>query len=457
MNRIENLWVLSVIMIMLISCERIDEKADKLWNNMKFQEAVELYEKSAEEGSAYAKWRLSNAYASGRGVSLDKTKAYDLIEEAAKEGCEEAICDYGLAYLYGEYGIEEDIEKGKGILEELWSKTDNSYCISKYAGELISGKNYEQDLEKAWNVLENVKDKNNGCYLLNMAWIYTKGTSAIEMNWEKSLEFNKQAFQKGEFHLARVIGTIYRGGLGNVEKDIDKSVEWFNKGAKCKVKSCMNEMASIYLSTDSIYNKWHDPLKGIDMYERSAKLGSAEAYLSLGNLYYGGDEVSKDDNKAFKYYEKAARLNSPDGKNNLGAFYYDGIGCNKDISKAMSLYTEAAEMGSGGACYNLYKNFYGYANNNLIDIDLDKSKKYLLKAVDLGDIYAIIEIGNHYYSGSEIFEENKDQAFLYYKKAADMGNIDVCNRLSYMYENGIGTDMNPKMAKKYKDKTIVNS
>lgn len=457
MTRIKIYFILSIIVILLFSCERIDERADKLWNNMNFQEAVELYERSVEEGSAYAKWRLSNAYASGRGVPRDELKAFALIEESAKEGCEEAMCDYGLAYLHGEYGIEENVDKGKRILEELWSKTDNSYCLSKYAQELISGETYEQDLERAWNILGNVKDKNNGCYLRNMAWIYTQGTTTIDMNWQKSVELCEKAFQKGEFHMAQPIGAIYRSGIGNVEKNIEKSVEWFNKGAKCKDTFCMNEMAGIYLSNDSIYNKWHNPLKGIEMYERSAKLGSGNAYLSLGNLYYSGDEVSKDDNKAFKYYEKAARLHSPSGKNNLGSFYYDGIGCDKDVNKAMCLYTEAAELGSGRACYNLYKNFYGLLDNDLIDIDLNKSKEYLLKAVELEDIYAIIEIGNHYYSGSEIFEENKYQAFLYYKKAADMGNIDVCSRLSYMCENGIGTDMNPKMAKKYKDRTIVDT
>ena len=54
---------------------------------------------------------------------------------------------------------------------------------------------------------------------------------------------------------------------------------------------------------------------------------------------------------------------------------------------------------------------------------------------------------------------NKDvgQAFVYIKKAADMGLVDACNSLAYLYENGIGCDKDPQKAKEYKDKTIANS
>ena len=53
-------------------------------------------------------------------------------------------------------------------------------------------------------------------------------------------------------------------------------------------------------------------------------------------------------------------------------------------------------------------------------------------------------------------DKSDGQAFVYVKKAADMGLIDACNVLAYFYENGIGCDKDPQKAKEYKDKTIAN-
>ena len=56
-----------------------------------------------------------------------------------------------------------------------------------------------------------------------------------------------------------------------------------------------------------------------------------------------------------------------------------------------------------------------------------------------------------------MFDKNNDQAFIYMRKAADMGNVDACRTLAYFYENGIGVNKDPQKAKEYKDKTTVKS
>jgi len=69
--------VLAVLVatIALVSCQTDSEKADKLRLENKFDEAAELYQKAADEGDAYAMWRLSNAYNNGDGVDWDEAKA----------------------------------------------------------------------------------------------------------------------------------------------------------------------------------------------------------------------------------------------------------------------------------------------------------------------------------------------------------------------------------------------
>lgn len=58
--------------------------------------------------------------------------------------------------------------------------------------------------------------------------------------------------------------------------------------------------------------------------------------------------------------------------------------------------------------------------------------------------------------GNDLVNKDYGQAFVYIKKVADMGLVDACNSLAYLYENGIEVDKDPQNAKEYRDKTIAN-
>ena len=105
--------VMFIATFALISCQTDSEKADKLRLENKFDEAAELYQKAADEGDAYAMWRLSNAYDNGNGVDLDEAKALELLKQSAQAGCEEAKCDLAFAYMFDWYNIGKDEEKGR--------------------------------------------------------------------------------------------------------------------------------------------------------------------------------------------------------------------------------------------------------------------------------------------------------------------------------------------------------
>ena len=87
--------------------------------------------------------------------------------------------------------------------------------------------------------------------------------------------------------------------------------------------------------------------------------------------------------------------------------------------------------------------------------DKELAKKYLIKAAELNDAWGCLNLGTQYYLGNYLMDKSYSQAFVYVKKAADMGLIDACNVLAYFYENGIGCDKNPQKAKEYKDRTVV--
>ena len=53
-------------------------------------------------------------------------------------------------------------------------------------------------------------------------------------------------------------------------------------------------------------------------------------------------------------------------------------------------------------------------------------------------------------------DKSIEHAFVYIKKAADLGLVDACESIAYFYENGMGCDKDPNKAKEYRDKTIAS-
>jgi TPR repeat protein len=73
-----------------------------------------------------------------------------------------------------------------------------------------------------------------------------------------------------------------------------------------------------------------------------ANKGDAEAQYSLGNMYFYGNGVDKDDVMAVKYYQLAADQGNAEAQNNLGVMYKYGMGVAKNQIMAVKYYQLAA-------------------------------------------------------------------------------------------------------------------
>jgi len=79
----------------------------------------------------------------------------------------------------------------------------------------------------------------------------------------------------------------------------------------------------------------------------------------------------------------------------------------------------------------------------------------LLKRAEEGDAEAQNELGDCYYYGEKV-EENKDQAFIWYKKAAEQGDADAQYSLGWCYENGEGVVRDAQQALMWYKKSAEN-
>ena len=240
----------------------------------------------------------------------------------------------------------------------------------------------------------------------------------------------------------------------------------------------------------------------------------ADAMYKIGQYYEMGRVVHKNMEKAYCWYIKAAAKGNPECLRRLASDYYSGNSyCQQDHQKAKSFWIRLFirepnqqneislndhypdwkrennadfillecktkkrleiidRFGVAAAAYWLGINLYG---NNLsadlmnalgYEVDLDKSRRWLLKAALSGFIPAeealqslfsidvkaassgeeMYRLGNSY-AKDGASEQDKDLRFFWLRKAVDAGCEDACNNLGVCYDGAIGTEKDYKKA-----------
>ncbi|SDN96923.1 TPR repeat [Prevotella communis] len=176
--------------------------------------------------------------------------------------------------------------------------------------------------------------------------------------------------------------------------------------------------------------------------QKSAKLGNAEAEYYMGIVYYEGNGLPHNWQKAHEWFEKSIEHGYPKAMRMLAKMYHYAIGVNQNIMKALDLYTQAAEAGDGTAMKALGQ---VYHTGELGVKDDNRSSKYYLNAYNclyeqaLGDNdpEAQYEIGCSYLDGEGI-EQDYIQAREWFERAYTNHYFSALNTLGWLYYSGMG-------------------
>ena len=141
----------------------------------------------------------------------------------------------------------------------------------------------------------------------------------------------------------------------------------------------MNNLANLYFSGQGLKK---DLQKAFDLYKKASDLGDGIAKFNLSMMYYMGDYVDQDDEKALEYLLESAIKGTSVAQVRLGKFYLSGNSMvNQDYKKALTWFYEAAKqeyppgMHQMGICY-----FYGYG----VLSDRKKAAFWFYQASDRG-------------------------------------------------------------------------
>ena len=197
----------------------------------------------------------------------------------------------------------------------------------------------------------------------------------------------------------------------------------------------------------------------IELFEKAANDGHAEAQYRLSCCYDDATGVDYNREEAFKWLRKSAENQYSVAMCDLARHSESGLGTEADESKAEEWFLKAAkalrkdaEKGNTNAMTELG---WSYMSGKGVEKDEKEGVKWYQKAADLGNADAMCRLGVCYSEGKGVEKDQKKQ-FEWTKKAAENGNSTAMVALALLYKDGKGVEQNEKEAYRWKLKAIEN-
>jgi len=138
-----------------------------------------------------------------------------------------------------------------------------------------------------------------------------------------------------------ILAKHYREGTAGKPKDPKRSLALLRLAADNHPRAAL-ELASFFLFGTHVRQ---DSQTAITWAEHAAGMGSNQAWLFLGEVYYEGQFVSQDLGKAQESYLMAAQSGDPEGQFRVGQCYEKGRGVSQSATVAHQWYKLAADQG----------------------------------------------------------------------------------------------------------------
>lgn len=181
----------------------------------------------------------------------------------------------------------------------------------------------------------------------------------------------------------------------------------------------------------------------ISWIKKAAEEGRREWQCNLGCCLFYGHGVDEDRVEANKWYEKSAEQGISNAQFNLGLSYYKGEGVEKDLSKAMHLFSMSAEQGDADAQLHVGRCL---EETNASNEDILAAYR---KAAEMGNAEAMCFLGDWCSYGEMGLPVDMNEAYSWWRKAAERGNSYAQNEVGICFDFGLGIKESKKEAVKW--------
>lgn len=343
---------------------------------------------------------LAQKYAIGGGTYNDYKEALKWYHEAAKLG-----------------HLKSEFQLGRFYFEGLGTKID----YDKAAKWLLEPAN------NGYNAAQ---------YMLGM--IYLNGSNDIKRDNKKAFEWLKQSADDYNINASLQVGKMYFYGTG-VARNVNKAKQYLHFAEEQEIEEAKELLAKIEQDTQqfipAVTPENDSPVSPIETLLNAAKTGNSDSQFKLATAYLNGTSgFERDESKAVIWLKKAAEKDHKKAQYLLGSMYYNGNWVKRDLDKARRLLGKAAAAGIEDAklLMSAIKS-QQKLNNAKAGNSSNRTGDLFLKSARSGDKEAQFKVGLLYLYGDDGFPQDNQKALHWFQQAADQNHTKAQFQTGMMY------------------------
>ncbi|QDV09347.1 Putative beta-lactamase HcpC precursor [Planctomycetes bacterium Poly30] len=351
---------------------------------------VEILRTRARDGDPEAQFDLALRYSEGTGVPESPATAFRWLSKAAEVGHVEAMGALGRCY-HGGLGCPEDL----GLAIEWYEKALGRGADDVHAdlAQVLCDERAEahRDIERAVRLLREGWDRHEDAAC---AGILSELYEDEFRDEAESLKWARIAAEAGDGAAMVTLGYRHRFGEG-VERDLKKMLYWYRRGAEHGDATAIANLAICYQNGEGVKV---DSERAYALREEAAEMGHAGSRVWLAFALVDGTGCEPDPVRARGLLEELAE-DDPEVAHDLADRLIDGPGLDQDVEAGLTWMQSAADRGYAPALTYLgVLAWYG----KFVELDRAHALSLYQRAMELGDPYAVANVGFATLGGDEV-------------------------------------------------------
>ncbi|WMD22984.1 tetratricopeptide repeat protein [Achromobacter seleniivolatilans] len=307
------------------------DEAERLYDLIEQHDAkaFDLLLALAKDDDPQALAVLGFIYEHGVSVPRNAGQAIHYYAQACAQGGNYGCRNAAYFYEYG-IGVAQDVGQARWYAQQ--TNTDGIDDLDEL--ESLSRRIYdrkaraETDIGMRVRLIDFARSILSGLYDSEKAAMFRIGFGKRE-----TLRLARVWAQDGDPVLNFMVGSFYNFGYSYVDNKNSEAFKWFSRAAAAGEPRSQNLLGLTY--AEGLWGIQADPQLALQWYERAAQQGDQDALVNLGRIFYLGEIVPVDYERAISLFKQAAAKDSPRAARFLSWMYYNGQSVKTDCRKAL--------------------------------------------------------------------------------------------------------------------------
>ena len=278
--------------------------------------------------------------------------------------------------------------------------------------------------------LEKAADAGSVEALLLLGMVYSSGNYGVTPDPAKTMAAYERAIEANSVDATVALGRLLLTTDFTPEGQA-RAIELLNKGASEGRADAINELGAIYARGRGVPA---DAGRAMRYYAMGILAGDRPSLVAAGDLLrFGATDLPADPMLARELFERAGVIGDLGARRRLAEMHLRGEGTAADPLKSVELFTELAENGDISSFITLGDLF---ARGEFVPADGAKAVGYYERAAAAGNAAGILRLAEIYFNGAPGIEADPDKGIQHYQRAIEMGSTAAMRALANIHLAG---------------------